>query len=123
MTQNGAMQRVVRLGPLPLLQRRPARLAELERIVGEAVDLVEVFSVESLASAVAGGDFIAVVLDAALPDDLADGVQAAASLPVLRPIWRRQRNARGETDEVFDGYGRLLDQQVVRLADGELSRR
>lgn len=115
------MHRVVRLGPLPLMQRPAGRLVELERIVGEAVDLIEMLSVADLAAVVGDGGLVAVVLDATLPDDLADGVQAAGSLPVLRPIWRRQRNARGETDEVFDGYGRLLDRQIVMLADGELS--
>ena len=33
----------------------------------------------------------------------------------------RQRNPRGETDEVFDGYGLLSGTDVGRLADGELS--
>ncbi len=46
---------------------------------------------------------------------------AALPLPVLRPLWRRQRNARGETDEVFDGYGLLRGREVVTLADGELA--
>ncbi len=32
-----------------------------------------------------------------------------------------QRNVRGETDEVFDGYGLLSGDDVRRLADRELS--
>jgi hypothetical protein len=43
------------------------------------------------------------------------------ALPKLRPLWRRQRNTRGEFDEVFDGYGLLTATDIVRLADGELS--
>jgi hypothetical protein len=40
---------------------------------------------------------------------------------VLRPLWRRRRNTRGEMDEVFDGYGLFTATDIVRLADGELS--
>jgi hypothetical protein len=61
-----------------------------------------------------------VAIDAAPPDELADAIAAAGPLPVLRPLFRRQRNARGEIDELFDGYG-LLSGADVRLVDGELS--
>jgi hypothetical protein len=36
--------------------------------------------------------------------------------PGVRPIWRRQRNTRGEIDEVFDGYGLLTATDILRLA-------
>lgn len=117
------MPTVVRLGPLPLLQRRAGRVAELERIFDAVVELVEVFSVAELADEVASTGAAAVVLDAPSPGALAEAVESAGPRPVLRPLWRRARNARGEVDEVFDGYGRLTPLGVVRLADGELSSR
>jgi hypothetical protein len=111
---------VLRLGPLPLGGRRAARVAELERILGTGVELIEVFSVAELA-AVARPDVIAVALDAPAPGQLNEAVAAVGSRPVLRPIWRRERNSRGETDELFAGYGLLTGTEVVTLADGELS--
>ncbi len=115
------MTTVVRLGPLPLQRRHASRLAEFERILGTVVQLVEVFSVGELVTAVGDRDVVAVALDAPQPGGFAEAVGAAGSLPVLRPLWRRQRNARGEIDEVFDGYGLLTATGVVRLGDGELS--
>ena len=115
------MTTVVRLGPLPLQRRRASRVAELERILGTVVQLVEVFSVAELATAVGDRDVVAVALDAPQPGGFTEAVAAAGSLPVLRPLWRSQRNARGEIDEVFDGYGLLTATGVVRLGDGELS--
>jgi hypothetical protein len=112
---------VVRLGPLPLGRRRDARVGELERIFGTAVVLIEVFDVAALATAVERPDVLAVALDASTPENL-DGVLAAAGpRPVLRPLWRRDRNSRGEIDEVFDGYGLLTAGDIERLADGQLS--
>lgn len=114
---------VVRLGPLPLLQRRAGRLVELERIVGRPVELVEVSSVAELTRALTETEVLAVVLDAPAPGDLAVAAEAAGSRPVLRPLWRSVRNNRGEIDEVFDGYGRLTSEGAVeRLADGALAR-
>ena len=115
------MTTVVRLGPLPLQRRRASRVAELERIFGTVVQLVEVFSVGELVTAVGDRDVVAVALDAPQPGEFTDAVAAAGSLPVLRPLWRRQRNARGEIDEVFDGYGLLTAAGVARLDDGGLS--
>lgn len=115
------MAMVVRLGPLHFQHRRASRITELERIVGTVVELLEVFTVAELASAVATPGVIAVALDAPRPGELTPAIEAAGSLPVLRPLWRRQRNARGELDEVFDGYGLLTDTGISRLADGELS--
>jgi hypothetical protein len=83
--------------------------------------LVEVSTTAELVSALANQDVIGVALDAAPPGELAEAVAVAHPLPVLRPLWRRHRNTRGETDEVFDGYGLLSGTDVVRLADGELS--
>jgi hypothetical protein len=111
---------VLRLGPLPLGGRRAARVAELERIFGTGVELFEVFSVAQLAAA-ARPDVSAVALDAPPPGQLNEAVSAAGSRPVLRPLWRGERNSRGETDEHFAGYGLLTGTDVVRLADGELS--
>lgn len=82
---------------------------------------MEVTTTAELVPATAGAEVIAVALDAAPPGELAEAVVAARPLPVLRPLWRLRRNARGETDEVFDGYGLLTDDEVRRLADGELS--
>ena len=105
------------------VQRRTGRLVELERIVGDPVDLIEVSSVGELARVLTETDVLAVVLDAPAPGDLAEAVEAAGSRPVLRPLWRRVRNSRGETDELFDGYGRLTEAgSVERLADGALAR-
>jgi hypothetical protein len=112
---------VVRLGPLPLQRRSASRVAELERILGAAVQLVEVFTVPDLVIAVGAPGVVAVALDASQPGAFDEAVAAAGSLPVLRPLWRRQRNTRGEIDEVFDGYGLLAATDVVRLANGELS--
>jgi hypothetical protein len=94
------MATVVRLGPLPLRNRGAARRSELERIFGVAVELVEVVSVEELRAAVNGPNVVAVALDAAPPGQLTAATDAAGSLPVLRPLWQRQRNTHGETDEV-----------------------
>jgi hypothetical protein len=90
-----------------------------ERIFGTAVELVEVGSVAELVTAIARRGPAGVALDAPAPGQLPDAVAAAGNLPVLRPLWRRQRNARGETDEVFDGYGLLRGPDIVRLTDGE----
>lgn len=111
---------VVRLGPLPLGRRRASRVAELERILSTAVEVIEVIDVAGLASAVAAREVAAVALDAPGPEDLADAVTAAGSRPVLRPVWRQERNSRGEADEVFDGYGLWTGDRVDRLADGQL---
>lgn len=111
---------VVRLGPLPLGRRRTARVRELERIFATAVELIEV-DVAALAAAMEMHDVLAVALDASAPENL-DGVLAAAGpRPVLRPLWRRDRNSRGEIDEMFDGYGLLTAGGIERLADGQLS--
>ncbi len=112
---------VVRLGPLPLQRRSASRVAELERILGTAIQLVEVFTLAELLTAVGAPDVVAVALDATQPGAFTEAVAAAGALPVLRPLWRRQRNTQGEIDEVFGGYGLLTATDVVRLADGELS--
>ncbi len=117
------MATVVRLGPVPLQLRRAARKAELEWIFGTPVDLLEVSTVAELVTAVVAPGVIGVALDAAPPGELAEAVAAAQPLPVLRPLWRIGRNARGEIDELFDGYGLLTGEDVRRLADGELSIR
>ena len=112
---------VVRLGPLPLQHRRASRIAELERIFDTVVQLLEVSTLSELISAVPTPGVIAVALDAPGPREVTAAVEAAGTLPVLRPLWRRQRNARGEVDEVFDGYGLLTETGSSKLADGELS--
>lgn len=114
---------IVRLGPVPLQHRRTARIAELERIFQTAVELADVSTMTELVTILATPGVIGVALDAAPPGQLPEAVAAAHPLPVLRPLWRRQRNARGEMDEVFDGYGLLSGTDVVVLADGELSSR
>ena len=78
-------------------------------------------TVAELVSALASLDVIGVAIDAARPDQLTDAIAAAQPLPVLRPLWRQSGNARGEIDEVFDGYGLLSGEEVRRLAHGELS--
>src|ERR1700724_2961469 len=89
-----AMAIVVRLGPLPLQRRGPSRVAELERIFGTAVQLIEVFTVAELATAVGTLDVLAVALDAPPPGQLAEAIAAVGALPKLRPLWRRRRNTR-----------------------------
>ena len=116
-----AMATVVRLGPVPLQLRRVARLAELERIFGTAVELLEVSTAAELVTALAAQAVVGVAVDAAPPGKLAEVIAASRPLPVLRPLWRQHRNVRGEVDEVFDGYGLLAGNDVRRLADGELS--
>lgn len=113
---------IVRLGPIPLLARRATRVAELERIVAGPVELVEVTSVAELAAVSADADAVAIVIDATAPGDLTGAIALAGSVPVLRPLWRRVRNSRGEIDEVFDGYGRLTKGGVEPLADAALRR-
>lgn len=116
------MALVVRLGPLPLGRRHAARVGELERIFATAVELIEVVDLAALATAVEMHDVLAVALDASASENL-DGVLAAAGArPVLRPLWTRDRNSRGEIDEMFDGYGLLTAGGIERLADGQLSR-
>lgn len=116
-----SVARVVRLGPLPLMQRRSARVAELERILGEPVELAEVTSVAELEGALANATVAAVVLDATGPGARSEALAVIGSIPILRPLWRRERNSRGEIDEVFAGYGRLVGDEVAPLADGALS--
>lgn len=95
----------------------------MERIVGDPVDLIEVSSVAELTRVLTETEALAVVLDAPGPGDLAGAAEAAGRRAVLRPLWRSVRNSRGETDEVFDGYGRLTSEGAVeRLADGALAR-
>jgi len=106
---------------LPLGRRRAARVGELERIFAAAVELMEVVDVAALAATMETHGVLAVALDASAPENL-DGVLAAAGpRPVLRPLWRRDRNSRGEIDEMFDGYGLLTAGGIERLADGQLS--
>jgi len=112
------MTTVVRLGPVPLQVRRAGRIAELERIFGTAVDLFEVSSAAELVAALATHGVVGVAIDAAPPGELPETIAAAQPLPVLRPLWRQHRNARGEIDELFDGYGLLTGTDVRRLADG-----
>ncbi len=64
------MATVVRLGPVPLQLRRAARLAELERIFGTDVDLLEVSTAGELVTALDTPDVIGVALDAAPPAEL-----------------------------------------------------
>lgn len=108
------------VGPLPLGRRRASRVAELERILATAVEVVDVTDVARLAGAVAGRDVAAVALDAPAPEDLADTITAAGDRPVRRPLWRLERNSRGEVDELFDSYGLLTGDGIERLADGQL---
>lgn len=112
---------VVRIGPLPLGRRREVRVAELERLFGTPVELVEILDIADLAPAIAIAGVRAVVIDAAAADQLADAVRIAGPLPVLRPLWREVRNPRGEMDEVFDGYGLLTGRALDRLPDGALA--
>ncbi len=116
--QNVAVAIVVRLGPL--LQRRTGRLLELERIIGEPVELIEVTSVEGLGRVLTETEVLAVVLD------------AGSGRPHRGPSRRPARvpscvrcggacESRGDTDGVFDGYGRLTSEGAVeRLADRAL---
>ncbi|MFN2465997.1 MAG: hypothetical protein ABR598_07010 [Candidatus Dormibacteria bacterium] len=112
---------VVRLGPLPLQRRSASLVVELERIFGTTVTLVEVSTVAELIMALGAPSVVAVALDAPQRGQFSEAVAAAGSLPVLRPLWQRQRNARGEIDEVFDGYGLRTATDLVGFADGELS--
>jgi hypothetical protein len=99
-----------------------ARVQELERIFARAVELVDVFDVATLTTAMESRDVGAVALDSDQPDGLAMAVAVAGPRPVLRPLWRRERNSRGEIDELFDGYGLLTAGGIIeRLADGQLS--
>jgi hypothetical protein len=86
-----------------------------------AVGIVEVFDVARLAGAMEMNDALAVALDAPGSEELAGAVAVAGHRPVLRPLWRRERNSRREVDELFDGYGLLTTGGVERLADGQLS--
>ena len=113
---------VARLGPLPLQHRRQPRIAELERLFATEIELIEVATVAELVVAVTTPGVIAVALDAAPPGELEHAVRAAGSLPVLRPLWLRRPNARGEMDEVFAGYGLLTEAGVSELGDAELAR-
>ena len=79
------------------------------------MQLVEVSTVTELAIAVEAPGVVAVALDAPQPGAFTEAVAAAGSLPVLRPLWRRQRNTRGDIDEVFDGYGLLTATDVGGL--------
>ena len=79
------------------------------------------FTLDELVTALLAPGVVGVALDAPPPGELREAAAAAGSLPVLRPLWRRRRNTRGEMDEVFDGYGLFTATDIVRLADGELS--
>lgn len=115
------MATVVRLGPVPLQLRRAVRIAELERVFGTTVELLEVSTAAALVAALATPGVVGVAIDAAPPGELAEVIAASKPLPVLRPLWRQHRNIRGEIDELFDGYGLFTGTEVRRLADAELS--
>jgi len=71
---------VVRLGPLPLQRRSASRVAELERILGTIVQLVEVSTVAELILAVGAPGVVAVALDAPQPGRFSEAVVAAGAL-------------------------------------------
>ena len=83
--------------------------------------MVEVVDIGTLGAVLESRDVDALALDSSEPDGLAVAVAAAGSRPVLRPLWRSQRNSRGEIDELFDGYGVLTAGGTEKLADGQLS--
>lgn len=88
---------VVRLGPLPLGRRLAARTAELERIFGTTVQVIEVGSVAELVTVITQTDPGGVALDAVSPGQLAEAAAAAgrsrcydrsgidSGTPVVRP--------------------------------------
>ena len=57
---------VVRLGPLPLQRRSASRVAELERVLGTNVQLVEVSTVAELIIAVGAPGVVAVALESSV---------------------------------------------------------
>lgn len=71
------MPTVVRLGPVPLQLRRASRIAELERIFGTAVELVEVTTAVELLGVLATPGVIGVAIDAAASGELTDAIAAA----------------------------------------------
>lgn len=96
------MTTVVRLGPLPLQRRRASRVAELERILGTVVQLVEVFSTAQLVTAVEDRDVVAVALDAPQPGGFTEAVRSCRLAPGVaaglaatpQRAWRDRRGLR-----------------------------
>src|SRR3712207_4098778 len=101
------MATVVRLGPVPLQLRRAARIAELERVFGTTVDLVEVSTLAALATALATPAVVGVAVDAAPPGELAQAIAAAQPLPVPRaPVERRPAGPLGASAPLLAHSGR-----------------
>jgi len=103
------MTTVVRLGPLPLQRRHASRLAEFERILGTVVQLVEVFSIGELVTAVGDRNVIAVALDAPQPGGLTEAVAGR-----YRCCGPYGTTARGEIDEVSTAKGLMVARDIAR---------
>ncbi len=95
--------------------------AELERIFGAVVQLVEVCTLDELVTAVRAPEVVGVALDAPPAGELREAAAAAGLAPRAAAALVATAQHRGQMDEVFDRYGLAKATDIVRLADGELS--
>ncbi len=115
--------RVVHLSPWPPTDQR---LAELERIFGEPVEVIELSHLDyeptALIDAIRWVQPAAVVLATSASSHRRAVEALAGDLPLLRPRFERVRNNRGEPEERSAGIGLLReDGEIEALADAALA--
>ncbi len=109
------------MAPLPI---RSDRAAELRRICGHDVEIIETSRTEPsfVAAIVASFGADVVLLDVVEPMALGALVDELRSYTLLRPLVEYVRTSRAEQRPVFVGYGRIsATGSVEPLADGALS--
>ncbi|MGH8903743.1 MAG: hypothetical protein ACRDYA_19230 [Egibacteraceae bacterium] len=116
--------RVVHISPWPPTDRR---LAELTRIFGQPVEVIELSHLDldpaALVHAIRTAEPDAVVLATATPDHRQAIEALANERPVLRPMFKRVRNARGEPEDRPAGLGLLRAAgRIEPIKDGALAR-
>lgn len=123
-----APPRVVHVSPLELGDLLEPRRAELQRIFGNDVEIIEVshlgVDARTLVEAIRQAEPDAVVLATAPPPHRQAIEGLAPETPVFRPMFERVRNVRGEMEERSAGLGLLREGGVIEpLPDGALGAR
>lgn len=111
----------MRVAPLAI---RSDRVAELQRILGDDVEIAETSQTEPEAVAAIAASIVAdaVVIDVVTPTVLPGLVAALSAYTLLRPLFEHIRTSHGERQPVFAGYAALTPQGALEnLADGALA--
>ncbi|MGH8906169.1 MAG: hypothetical protein ACRD0K_06575 [Egibacteraceae bacterium] len=103
-----------------------ARQAEIKRIFGPDVEIIHQspvrWSAVGLRQAIVAAQPDAVVLATAVPRHRRAIEELQGDMAILRPMYERVRNHRGEVEERHIGFGLLHDEgQIQFLADGALT--